>query len=70
MVCRPLLIGIVSFITAELLEAGQKVVVVDNLCNPSQETLTRVAHISGKECTFYQGDILDKGFLDSIFCSA
>jgi UDP-glucose 4-epimerase len=51
----------------ELLEAGQEVVVIDNLCNSSQESLARVAQITGKQCTFYQGDILDKGFLDSVF---
>lgn len=56
-----------SHTVLELLVAGEEVVVVDNLCNSSQESLTRVAQITGKESTFYQGDILDKGFLDSVF---
>lgn len=56
-----------SHTVLELLVTGQNVVVLDNLCNASQESLTRVAQLTGKECTFYQGDILDKGFLDSVF---
>ena len=56
-----------SHTVLELLKTGEEVVVVDNLCNSSQESLTRVAKITGKECTFYQGDILNKGFLDSVF---
>ncbi len=56
-----------SHTVLELLDAGQEVVIVDNLCNSSQESLSRVAEITGKECTFYQGDILDKIFLGSVF---
>ena len=50
----------------ELLEAGQKVV-VNKICNASLESLTRVAQMTGRECIFYQRDILDKVFLDSVF---
>lgn len=56
-----------SHTVLELLEAGQEVIVVDNLCNASRESLVRVAKITGKQCTFYQGDILDKSFLDKVF---
>lgn len=56
-----------SHTVLELLATGQEVIVVDNLCNSSQESLTRVAQITGRQCTFYQGDILDKHFLDSVF---
>lgn len=56
-----------SHTVLEILATGQEVVVVDNLCNSSQESLSRVAQITGKEATFYQGDILDKGFLGSVF---
>jgi UDP-glucose 4-epimerase len=41
--------------------------VVDNLSNSSSESLKRVAELTGKEATFYQGDILDKAFLESVF---
>jgi len=56
-----------SHTVLELLKQGEDVVVVDNLANSSQESLKRVAELTGKECTFYQGDILDKSFLDSVF---
>lgn len=56
-----------SHTVLELLQQGEDVVVVDNLVNSSQESLKRVAELTGKACTFYQGDILDKTFLDSVF---
>ncbi len=56
-----------SHTVVELLEKGQEVVIVDNLCNSSEVSLDRVKQITGKEVTFYQGDILDKAFLDSVF---
>lgn len=56
-----------SHTVLQLLEDEKEVIVIDNLCNSSQESLTRVAKITGKQCTFYQGDILDRDFLDSVF---
>jgi len=56
-----------SHTVLELLNSGQNVVVVDNLCNSSKESLHRVEDLTGKKCQFYQGDILDKAFLDTIF---
>lgn len=51
----------------ELLDAGYEVVVVDNLCNSSKESLKRVMEITGKSLTFYEADLLDRGALDEIF---
>jgi len=56
-----------SHTVVELLEKGQQVIIVDNLCNSSQESLVRVQKITGKVPVFYQGDILDKAFLDNVF---
>jgi len=56
-----------SHTVLELLNQGDEVIVVDNLSNSSSESLKRVAELTGKEATFYQGDILDKAFLDSVF---
>ena len=56
-----------SHTVLELLQQNSNVVVIDNLSNSSSESLTRVKKITGKEVTFYQGDILDKAFLDSVF---
>ena len=51
----------------ELIEAGYDVVVVDNLCNSSKESLNRVAKIVGREIPFYEADIRDGAALDAIF---
>lgn len=51
----------------ELLNAGKEVIVVDNLCNSSEESLRRVEKIAGKKVTFYQIDLLDRDALEEIF---
>lgn len=56
-----------SHTCVELLNNNYDVVVVDNLCNSSQESLNRVKTITGKEVTFYQQDILDESALATIF---
>ncbi|NRB22192.1 UDP-glucose 4-epimerase GalE [Shewanella sp.] len=56
-----------SHTVVELLNAGQDVVIVDNLVNSSIEALHRVEEISGKSVTFYQGDVLNKAFLQKVF---
>lgn len=56
-----------SHTCVELLNEGYEVVVLDNLCNSSVKSLQRVEELTGKELTFYQGDILDKEILDEIF---
>ena len=56
-----------SHTCVELLNLGYEVVVVDNLCNSSEESLNRVKQITGKEVTFYRADLLDKPALTGIF---
>lgn len=56
-----------SHTCVELLNSGYEVVVVDNLCNSSQESLNRVEKITGKQVTFYEADILDREALNKIF---
>ncbi|WP_304635577.1 UDP-glucose 4-epimerase GalE [Pseudoalteromonas sp.] len=56
-----------SHTVLELLQQGTEVVVLDNLSNSSNESLTRVKQITGKDVTFYEGDILDRDCLDNIF---
>lgn len=51
----------------ELLKAGYEVVVVDNLCNSSEEAVKRVEKIAGKPVKFYQADILNREALNKIF---
>lgn len=50
-----------------LLQAGYEVVVLDNLCNSSSESLRRVESITGKSIEHYRGDIRDRAILDYIF---
>ena len=56
-----------SHTCVELLNEGYEVVVIDNLCNSSKESLTRVEEITGKQVKFYEADIRDKDALDRIF---
>ncbi len=56
-----------SHTVVELLEAGYKVSVVDNLCNSSPVALDRVREISGLEVEFHQVDLNDRLELDAIF---
>ena len=55
-----------SHTTLELLKAGHDVVVVDNLCNSSEEALRRVAELAGKAPKFYNLDIRDEAALDKV----
>ncbi|MGM1051930.1 MAG: UDP-glucose 4-epimerase GalE [Pseudomonadota bacterium] len=49
-----------------LLEAGHEVVVLDNLCNASPESLRRVERLTGREVPFVEGDIRDRALLDQL----
>jgi len=52
----------------ELIKAGYKVVVVDNLCNSSLESLKRVETISNSgSIPFYKVDVRDKEGLSKVF---
>lgn len=56
-----------SHTALELLEAGYEVVVIDNLNNSSQKSLSRVQEITGKSLTFQKVDILDEKALRGVF---
>ena len=56
-----------SHTVVELLSSGYDVVVVDNLCNSSRESLIRVEEITGKKVKFYEADILDEDALEQLF---
>ena len=51
----------------ELLESGYGVIVIDNLCNSNPKSLVRVEKLTGKQLTFYQGDVRDETLLRKIF---
>ncbi len=56
-----------SHTCVELLNAGYEVVVLDNLCNSSKESLKRVEEITGKPVTFYEVDLLDQAGVKQVF---
>ena len=56
-----------SFTALALLEAGYKVVLVDNLLNSSEETINRIELISGKRPEFYNVDIRKEEDFDKVF---
>ena len=51
----------------ELLEADHEIVVVDNLDNSSEEALSRVREITGRELTFRRLDLVDRAALEQLF---
>lgn len=56
-----------SHVCIELQQAGHKVIIIDNLSNSSSKVVNRIEQITKKSINFYQGDILDKDFLKTIF---
>ena len=55
-----------SHTVVELLCAGHDVVIVDNLCNSSRKSLSRVAKITGRKPVFYKADIRDERKMNAI----
>ena len=55
-----------SHTVLELLKAGHDVVVVDNLCNSSEESLKRVEKLACKTLKFFNVDIRDEAGLDKV----
>ena len=56
-----------SHTCVELLNAGHEVIVLDNLCNSSSESLNRVEKLTQKSLTFVEGDIRNSQLLDQVF---
>ncbi|HHO58669.1 MAG TPA: UDP-glucose 4-epimerase GalE [Thiotrichales bacterium] len=56
-----------SHTCVEFLQAGRDVLVLDNLCNSSEESLRRVEQITGKKVEFIRGDMRDRDCLKQVF---
>ena len=56
-----------SHTALELLNEGYDVVVYDNLCNSSRESLRRVEELTGKQIRFYEGDVQEEKALTDMF---
>ena len=50
-----------------LIEAGYELVVFDNFCNSSKESINRVEKIINKKINLYEGDIRNKDDLQAVF---
>lgn len=58
-----------SHTTLLLLEAGYDVVVFDNFCNASPESIRRVEELTGKKTILVEGDIRSREDLEKVFSS-
>lgn len=56
-----------SHTCVELLNAGYKIVLLDNFLNSKPESLTRITKITGKDYKFYELDLLDYTALETVF---
>lgn len=56
-----------SHTSVELLNEGEQIIIVDNLCNSKMDVIDKIKTITGKEFPFYKTDILDEDGLDKIF---
>src|SRR5680860_298729 len=58
-----------SHTVLSLQEAGHDVVVLDNLVNSSEESLRRVAELSGKTAEFHNVDLVDEAAVEGVFAA-
>lgn len=58
---------IASHTCVELLAEGHDLVLVDNFCNSSYESVRRLQEIAGREVSFHEGDLRNPDDLESIF---
>jgi UDP-glucose 4-epimerase len=56
-----------SHTCVELLNAGFKLVVLDNLSNSKYESVNRIKQITGKDLKFYNVDLLDRTGVEQVF---
>ena len=51
----------------ELLQAGNRVIGLDNFINSSPLALSRIEALAGQKLEFIEGDVCNKAFLDTVF---
>ncbi|MCI9243663.1 MAG: UDP-glucose 4-epimerase GalE [Lawsonibacter sp.] len=56
-----------SHTCVELIQAGYEIVVADNLYNSSEESLRRVAQITGKEAPFVKSELCSEAEVEALF---
>lgn len=56
-----------SHTVVELLNRGEKIIIVDNFSNSKPEMLDKIRKITNKDFKFYEVDLLDRKNLDKVF---
>lgn len=56
-----------SHTVISLLNAGHQIVVVDNLCNSSKQSLARIERLTGKSVVFVTADVTCSQSMDKLF---
>lgn len=56
-----------SHTCVELLNSGEKIIIVDNFSNSKPEMLDKIKQITNKDFKFYEVDLLDKESLEKVF---
>lgn len=56
-----------SHTAVELLQAGESVIIVDNLSNSDISVIDRIQRITGIKPQFYLGDVSDSSFMNQVF---
>ena len=56
-----------SHTCVELLNSGYDIVVIDNFSNSKPDVIDKIKSITGKDFSFYEGDVCDKELLRKIF---
>jgi UDP-glucose 4-epimerase len=56
-----------SHTVVELLNKGEKIIIVDNFSNSKPEMLDKIKEITNKDFKFYEVDLLDREKLDKVF---
>lgn len=56
-----------AHVVLELMDQGEDVMILDNLCNSSRLAVERITAISGRRPVFVLGDVRNRGLLDSLF---
>jgi UDP-glucose 4-epimerase len=55
-----------AHVTLELMNRGEDVVILDNLCNSSRTVVDRIAGLTGRRPAFVMGDVRNRALLDSL----
>lgn len=56
-----------AHVAVELMNRGDEVVILDNLCNSSRATVQRISDVTGREPVFVHADVRNRRALDKVF---